>query len=49
MFVDLLQQDRVGQEWMQLLTSSHDAAAAKGNAWYTTITPEIQGVAPAAQ
>eukprot|EP00966_Prymnesium_polylepis_P297847 6881708-Prymnesium_polylepis.1 len=31
-FVELLQQDRVGQEWMQLLTSSHDAAAAKGNA-----------------
>jgi len=42
-FVELLQQDRVGQEWMQLLTSSHDAAAAKGNAWYTTIAPEIQG------
>ena len=41
----MLRQDRQGLEWEQLLTSHHDTAASKGNAWYTTIAPEIQAAA----
>ena len=32
----LLQEDRIGQQWMELLTAAHDTAAARGNPWWST-------------
>lgn len=37
----LLQADRVGSEWEQLLASVHDAPASRGNAWWASIVPEM--------
>ena len=37
----LLQEDRIGQQWMELLTAAHDTAAARGNPWWSNIQPEL--------
>ena len=37
----LLQSDRIGQQWEQLIVSVHDAPASRGNPWWSTITPEL--------
>lgn len=39
----LLQADRVGQQWDQLIASVHDAPASRGNPWWATITAAIGG------
>lgn len=33
----LLQADRIGQQWDQLVASVHDAPASRGNPWWSTI------------
>ena len=38
---ELLQADRIGQQWQELLTSAHDSAAARGNSWWSTISREL--------
>ena len=45
-FIKIVTEERQGQEWEQLLSSVHDAAASKNNPWYTTIAPEIQAAVP---
>jgi L-rhamnose mutarotase len=37
----LLQADKVGTQWDQLLASVHDTAASRSNPWWSTITQEI--------
>ena len=39
----LLQADRVGQQWEQLVASVHDAPASRGNPWWATIVQDIGG------
>jgi len=37
----LLQADRVGQQWEQLVASVHDVPSARGRAWYENIVQEL--------
>jgi L-rhamnose mutarotase len=37
----LLQDARVGQQWMDLLSAAHDTAASRGNPWWANIQPEL--------
>ena len=37
----LLAADRVGQQWQDLLTGAHDAAAVRGRPWWENITKEL--------
>lgn len=37
----LLQADRVGQQWEALVAGVHDAAAARNNPWWGTLTQEM--------
>ena len=39
--VDVLAADRVGQQWQDLLTGAHDAAAVRGRPWWENITKEL--------
>ena len=39
----LLQADRIGQQWEQLVASVHDAASARGKEWYANIVQELGG------
>ena len=36
----LLQTDRIGQEWEQLVASVHDAPGSRGRAWYENMVRE---------
>lgn len=40
-FPQLLQADRVGQEWEQLVASVHDTAAARGKSWWESVSREM--------
>ena len=37
----LLQSERLGQQWEQLLTSVHDAPASRGNPWWQNVSLEL--------
>lgn len=37
----LLQTDRLGQQWEQLISSVHDVPASRGNPWYANVVPEL--------
>lgn len=38
---ELLRQERLCQQWEQLVAGVHDVAASKGNPWWATIVPEL--------
>ena len=40
---EMLRQERLCQQWEQLVTGVHDTAASKGNPWWATIVPEMSG------
>lgn len=46
---NLLRNDRVGQQWEQLISSVHDAASSRGNPWWSTIVRELGSATPAIQ
>ena len=37
----ILQTERVGQQWEQLMASVHDVAASRGNSWYSNLASEL--------
>ena len=40
---EMLRQERLCQQWEQLVTGVHDTAASKGNPWWATMVPEMSG------
>ena len=40
-FPAMLSDQKVGQQWVQLLDSVHDTGASRGNPWYLSITREL--------
>ena len=39
----LLGEEKVGQQWMQLIDSVHDASGSRGHPWHESVTKELAG------